>query len=252
MGYEYTYDSGFFDFVSASSAKSARVFLDRFLDVVLGGTIPASVLDVGCGRGVWPADWLRRGATTVVGVDGTYVDAGSLLMPRYCFVAANLSDPLDLRQRFDLVECLEVAEHVQAACADTLIDTLVRHSDLVLFSAAVPGQGGEFHVNEQPHEYWRSKFAARGYRPYDAVRPAVVKYSDIEPWYRYNSFVYANDAGASRLTGAARAAVVPDATRLADVSPLWWKLRCRAIATLPAALTNRLARLKHHAANLVR
>jgi SAM-dependent methyltransferase len=247
MGYEY--DGAFFDFVNASSSRSARLFLDRLIESTLAGAAPRTLLDVGCGRGAWLAEWLRKANVAVTGVDGHYVDPRSLLIPAERFVAADISQPLDLGRRFDLVECLEVAEHLPGSCADTLVDSLVRHGDLILFSAAIPGQGGEFHVNEQPYDYWRAKFATRGYETYDAIRPLVAGLDDIEPWYRYNSFVFANDAGRSRLSEAARARHVPAGVPAADLSPFSWRLRCAMLSLLPAETSSQLARLKHRMAN---
>lgn len=247
MGYRY--DSEFFDFVNASSGKSARLFLDELTRSVLRETTPSSVLDVGCGRGVWIADWQRRGLSDFLGLDGDYVDVKTLLVPARCFRATDISKPIDLGRKFDLVECLEVAEHLPDSHADTLIDNLVRHGDLILFSAAIPGQGGEFHVNERPYDYWRQKFAERGYEAFDAIRSRIRHLTEIEPWYRYNAFIYATRAGQAKLTEAALATKVPAGSPLENVAPLLWRARCAAISILPAPLMFALARLKHRAAN---
>ena len=111
---------------------------------------PNSVLDVGCGRGVWPSEWRRAGVADSIGVDGPYVDRASLTIPSESFVAWDLSQPLKLDRHFDLVQSLEVAQCIDAAYADVFVDSLCRHGELIMFSAAVPGQGGERHVNEQP------------------------------------------------------------------------------------------------------
>ena len=142
-----TYDKTFFDYIQQGASKSAdavtsRVF--RLLPVT-------SVLDIGCGRGTWLAQWKTLGVTDILGVDGSYVSAESLVIPPANFRAADLCRPLELGRRFDLVQSLEVAEHLPAAAADTLVSTLTRHGDIVLFSAARPGQGGESHLNEQPY-----------------------------------------------------------------------------------------------------
>jgi SAM-dependent methyltransferase len=248
----YQYDRAFFDFVDSSSGKSANLFIGSLVRSVLAEGVAASVLDIGCGRGVWLAEWRRLGSKNLCGVDGAYVDREALLIPAPDFRAIDISKQFDLREKFDLVQCLEVAEHVPEDSAETLVDNLVRHGDLVLFSAATPGQGGEFHVNERPHSYWRAKFADRGYQVYDAIRPVVAKLTHIEPWYRYNGFVYANERGGSRLTPFASERLVPPGRALPDVSPVSWRLRCAALAALPPSATSALARAKHRAANLFR
>ncbi|HET8538439.1 MAG TPA: methyltransferase domain-containing protein [Anaeromyxobacter sp.] len=227
--------------MDASSGRSAAAFLER-LDL---GFSPRSVLDVGCGRGVWLEAWRRRGVEIAVGVDGAYVDPATLRIPRDAFVAADLSRPLDLGRRFDLVECLEVAEHLDPSAADTLVASLVRHGDVVLFSAATPGQGGEHHVNEQPLTYWIGKFAAAGLAALDYPRAAVRGVRAVEPWYRYNALLFASAAGLERLSPEVRRTAVPDGATPREYAPLPWRVRARLLSALPPPLVHRLAQLKH-------
>lgn len=56
--------------------------------------------------------------------------------------------PIELHRRFDLVLCLEVAEHLPASAADTLVRSLTGLGNVIAFSAAIPFQGGANHVNE--------------------------------------------------------------------------------------------------------
>lgn len=247
----YRYDSEFFEFVDASAGRSARRFIELLEQNVFAARRVASVIDVGCGRGVWAAEWRRRGAKRVLGVDGDYVPRDTLLIPRECFLARDLSKPFDAHARFELVQCLEVAEHIAPEAADTLIDGLIRHGDVVVFSAAVPGQGGEHHVNERAYGYWRDMFMARGYQMYDAIRPLLADEFDVAPWYRYNAFVYANRAGAERLSAQARAHHLTATQTVPNVAPLAWRLRCRAVALLPPETANRAARLKHRLMNRI-
>lgn len=143
---------------------------------------PASLLDVGCGQGEWMDEFASSGVS-VFGVD--------IAAPDGCgFERHDLTEPLGLGWRFDLVVCLEVAEHLPEASADTLIDTLVRHGGDILFSAAVPGQEGKGHINCQPHDYWHAKFEAHGYAVSDSVRPLIARDGRVSPWYRENTFVY--------------------------------------------------------------
>ena len=239
----YRYASDFFDFVDATARRSASRFLER-LDL---GFSPRHVLDVGCGRGVWLAAWKALGAETVVGVDGAYVDPESLHISPSEFRAADLSSPLDLGRRFDLVQCLEVAEHLAEAASETLLSSLVRHGDVVLFAAATPGQGGEHHVNERPIAHWVERFRAMGFDAYDCLRPAMRGERRIEPWYRYNALLYASPRGAERLSDAVRRTVVRPGTPLRQYASLWWRARCAMVRRLSPAAVHWLARLKHRA-----
>jgi hypothetical protein len=59
-------------------------------------------------------------------------------------------------------------------------------SDQILFSAAIPGQGGSLHVNEQWPSYWIKLFSEHGYRCFDFIRPQIWTDRAIESWYRQN------------------------------------------------------------------
>ena len=237
---EHQYSHDFYDYIDAGSRRSARA--------VAGLLLPemkiTSLLDVGAGHGAWAAEWLAAGVEDVLAVDGDYVARDQLAIPASNFLAHDLATPLALKRKFDLVQTLEVAEHLPHAKADLFVDNLVAHGDVILFSAAVPHQGGEHHVNEQPPEYWRSKFAARDYAVYDFVRPGLVGAEGVMPWYRFNSYIYANHAGQQRLSRAILA------TRIAEGQPLTiggdfkWTLRRAAVRMIPTALIKPIAMAK--------
>lgn len=178
-------------------------------------------------------------------MDGEYVRPEQLLIPGEHFLARNLAQPFDLGRRFDLVQCLEVAEHLSADHAATLVDNLIRHSDRVLFSAAVPGQGGEYHVNEQPYAYWRALFAARGYRLFDWLRPQLRDQREVEPWYRYNLLLFVQDRHIPRLPPAIAATRIADTATVPDVAPLGNRLRKVVMRRFPSTLLSLLAVIKH-------
>lgn len=155
---------------------------------------PASILDVGCGLATWLAAAQEAGIDDLTGIDGDFVDRSMLKISEADFRAMDLRQPFDLGRRFDLALSLEVAEHLPASSADIFIDSICRHADRVLFSAANPGQdGGQHHVNCQWPEYWEQKFRARGYLPYDMVREVFWERDEIEWWYRQNTVIYAKE-----------------------------------------------------------
>jgi SAM-dependent methyltransferase len=238
----YRYDREFFDFAVGCGERSAGPFLNSIVQVAFDGAPPMSVLDVGCGPGVWLAECSRIGVKEVVGVDGDYVPLNTLAIPADAFRAIDISQPFDLGQHFDLVLCLEVAEHIPEAHSDTLIDNLCRHGDLIMFSAAIPGQGGEFHVNEQPYEYWRTKFTARGYAVFDCARRPVVRLKEIEWWYRFNTFLFANENGQSRLSDSARRDMVEPSRPLEILAPWQSRMRLYVRSGLPSPFVSRLER----------
>jgi SAM-dependent methyltransferase len=160
---------------------------------------PGSVVDVGCGTGIWLAALRNEGVSDILGVDGPWVPREILAVPEDDFLAHDLTAPLALDRRFDLALCLETAEHLPPEAAGGLVDSLVGLAPVVVFSAAVPGQGGHGHVNEQWPSYWRDLFAAHGYRASSVLRNRLWSREEVEPWYRQNLHCFAAKEQAERL-----------------------------------------------------
>ena len=183
---EKLYDRDFFDRHRAGAQRSARQIVPRLVELIQ----PRSVVDIGCGTGTWLAVFREHGVEEIFGVDGGDVNPADLDIAPEQFLAWDLSEPLELHRTFDLVVSLEVAEHLPAAVADEFVVTLTRLGKVVLFSAAIPGQRGEGHVNEQWPEYWDERFRARGYHVVDAIRPHVWHDPSVEVWYAQNSLLF--------------------------------------------------------------
>ena len=126
-----------------------------------------------------------------MGLDGEWVDTNDLLIPATSFHSVNLTtyrhNPKD---KYDLCICLEVAEHLDCCISDSLISNLTLASDIILFSAAVPEQGGQHHVNERPPSYWNDKFEVKGFRQLDFLRPRFWGNEEVAWWYRQNMIIY--------------------------------------------------------------
>jgi hypothetical protein len=240
------YSEEFFEYIergSIASAKRFSVFLTRLLGI-------NSVLDVGCGRGAWLREWRNAGVKVAQGVDGPYVRQESLLIPSHDFTAVDLSRKFDLGRRYDLVSSLEVAEHLPRSSSEAFISSLVAHSDLVLFSAATPGQGGENHINERPLSFWQGLFADRGYMAFDAVRPQFKEDALVEPWYRYNSILYASPAGISVLPRSVLETTM-DGSRVKEIGDLRWRARRSILRFLPNRAVTTLSRWNYRRLNRV-
>lgn len=170
---------------------------------------PRTVLDVGCGTGTWLRVAKELGAAEVQGLDGVHVDRALLTIAVDEFQQHDLTQPLALGRTYDLVICLEVAEHLPDAAAAELVRGLAAHGDFILFSAAIPNQGGQHHVNEQWPAYWQALFAAQGLYPYDVLRARFWGNERVEWWYRQNMIVYAPRAAEDWLGGPPTPAVLP-------------------------------------------
>lgn len=182
------YGSRFFAGQGGRSSRSAEIVAPILLEL-----FPSrSVVDVGCGVGGWLDAFGRLGVERLLGVDGDYVDRAQLRIDPALFTAADLTQPFRAG-RFDLALSLEVAEHLAEDHAETFVDTLTGLSDRVVFSAAIPGQGGTHHVNERWPEYWRGLFARRGYRVFDCIRPRIWSLDGVNGVYRQNLLAFVKD-----------------------------------------------------------
>jgi SAM-dependent methyltransferase len=182
-----TYTNTFFEGLREGAQQSARVIVPLVLQLLH----PRRVVDVGCGWGNWLAVFREHGIDEIWGIDGEYVDRTKLQIPPERFLARDLTGPFELGRRFDLVVSLEVAEHLPAECAADFVRSLTCLGPLVLFSAAIPHQGGANHVNEQWPDYWAALFEERGYVPVDCLRRKVWDNDRVDWWYAQNMLLFA-------------------------------------------------------------
>lgn len=183
------YDNSFYDTIRPGVVASAKAVVPIVLKELKSADIAVtSVVDVGCGEGWWAYEFTKHGIEDVVGIDGDYVDGGPAI-PR---LPHDLSKPLDgiVVRRFDLAVCLEVAEHLPEKRAASFVSDIVGIAPTVLFSAAMPRQGGTGHVNCQPPQYWADLFASYGYGCQDTIRKKIWDSPDVEPWYKSNILLF--------------------------------------------------------------
>lgn len=200
MNTESNYNTHFFQRHSCESLRSA----EQVIPCVIEHIRPASVIDIGCGIGTWLSVWKKTGVTDINGVDGSYVRVEDLLIEKERFSFFNLEQGYASNRKYDLVSCLEVAEHISAASAGNLVNSLCKLGDVVLFSAAIPGQGGTDHINEQYPDYWKKLFANNGFVPVDCLRKKIWSNDKVSFWYRQNLLFYIKESALSRYEGLAR------------------------------------------------
>lgn len=190
---------------------------DRIFAALPPDLLTGRVADIGCGTGTFLAMALNWGATEALGFEGSWVEPAMLDDPRITFTPTDLEQPLQA-PRVDLALCLEVAEHLSPARAAGFVADLVAMAPAVLFSAAIPGQGGVGHVNEQWQSFWATHFAGHGYRAFDIIRPAIWSDDAVPAWYRQNAVLYLNVETARRL------GLTPTEPQLLDrAHPSFWE-----------------------------
>lgn len=161
-------------------AKAVPYLLSRFK--------PTSVLDIGCGTGTWLSAFNSHGIEDYLGIDGVNVHEDDLHISKDNFQQQDLTQAWNLNRKFDLAVCFEVAEHLPQKSAFGLVQSITQHADVVFFSAAIPGQRGQNHVNCQWPEFWQKYFNDCGFVCSDSIRLEMWNNNEIDVWYRQNIF----------------------------------------------------------------
>lgn len=208
------YDQQFFAEQRDQGMRSARVVVPIVVDLLQ----PQSVVDVGCGVGAWLAAFNECGISDTLGIDGDWA-AQFFELGSSTFLKHDLSVPIELNRRFDLAVCLEVAEHLPPACAADFVKSLTRLADVILFSAAVPLQGGTLHLNEQWPEFWARLFALQDYRTIDAVRPRIWSNPTVDWWYAQNALLFVHSDRSSSLASLSGSRMADQIAPLSVVHP---------------------------------
>jgi SAM-dependent methyltransferase len=156
----------------------------------------SKIIDVGCATGDFLKGFYDRGyiVSGIEGAPGAFEYMDQEIKRRV--VELDLRKEIKLPTYYDFCFSLEVAEHIEPEFADQYVDNLCGLSDFILISAASPGQGGHYHVNCQPSEYWEDKFIARGYMR-SHLKENIWR-REIGPWrsrreirsYYHNSLVF--------------------------------------------------------------
>jgi len=181
------YESNYYRWREIPAVRSAEIIIPFILDKYN----PSSVVDLGCAEGAWLSIFHKSGVGKIKGFDGPWINQDELLIPKEFFRCAKLEGfEAPQGQRFDIAISLEVAEHLREESAENFVRQLTRLSKRILFSAAIPGQGGLHHVNEQPPSYWKKKFENLGYAQLDILRPHFWEDKNIAWWYSQNIFLY--------------------------------------------------------------
>jgi SAM-dependent methyltransferase len=172
-------------FSSQDHIFMCSLFPKKILDIILQEIKPKSVLDVGCGTGVSLNYYIQNGIDAY-GVENSNLAIKQSKNPGK-IIKHNLNKELNLNKKFDLVWCFEVIEHIHLDYEKNILKTLSNHSNIIILSAARPGQGGHGHFNEQPREYWIERFNAMAYDYDEALSKRLI---EINETHAENLMVY--------------------------------------------------------------
>ncbi|GHV21412.1 hypothetical protein AGMMS49959_10480 [Planctomycetales bacterium] len=187
----HVYDEGFYSRHLAGSLSSARTVLPLVVNLVK----PQSVCDVGCGTGAWLktcAEIAGIADENTIGFDFD-VPVSQLLIKQQQYRNTDLKIPVVCERKFDLCISVEVAEHIPHKQSEIFVQSLVDLAPVILFSAAVPGQGGTEHINEQWPLYWEQIFRKKNYYGIDLLRSQIWDNNRIDWWYRQNIVLFVRE-----------------------------------------------------------
>lgn len=182
------YNKEFYDQIDLGAMSSAIVVVPM---VIQEFGLPDSVIDFGCGTGAWLHEFSIRGVKEIYGVDGS--NDGHRFLTEDQFELFDLGEPYVPLHKYDLAITLEVAEHLPEEHANAFVANVARCSDNILWSAAVPGQRGLNHINEQWPSYWVPKFQELGFYCNGCFRYEIWDDPQVETWYKQNILLFSRN-----------------------------------------------------------
>lgn len=175
---QYSHNTGFHNLIAPK----------EIVPVIMEIIEPKTVIDVGCGLGTFMRVFKENGVQKVFGIDGPWCDKNELFknITMHEFAVKDLEKNLGVTEQYDLAVCLEVAEHLTPSRAESFIEELTKMSNVILFSAAIPKQGGDHHYNEQWLTYWTNIFDKQDFKLADILRGRFWDNKNIYWWYKQN------------------------------------------------------------------
>lgn len=236
-----SYNDDFYTDHSQMSISSAEEIIPKVLDYIK----PSSVIDIGCGIGTWLQVWGKFGVNDILGIDGDYINRDKLLISNDKFIATNLEHGFESLRKFDIVTCLEVAEHINESEAEMFVNSLCNLGDVILFSAAIPGQEGTLHVNEQYPNYWQNLFWKNKFVPVDCLRKKIWSNEKVSTWYKQNILFYVKEMQLNKLEELKIEADKTDVTFLNLVHPEYFNYKCNKVLFYEGILRSPRRLFKH-------
>jgi cyclopropane fatty-acyl-phospholipid synthase-like methyltransferase len=240
MSFNY-YNNSFFDELTNNSYTSGKKILSILSNLVKF----ESMIDIGAGLGPWTKAFIElKNKHNCIAIDGDYVQKNKLLIPEENFISIDVSKPFDLKKKFDLAISMEVGEHLPHASSKDFIESITKHADVVLFSAAIPGQQGTYHINEQYPEYWAAIFNSLGYTTVDLIRDIIWDDTTIDRWYRQNTLLFIKDTELYKYPTLALKKEKEKLTKIHPEAFEYFSKRSSSLQTWKGFINNKLYLLK--------
>lgn len=140
-----------------------------------------SMVDIGCGP-AWMVELANHLGIHAIGIEGDQSVGSKEYIKFHDFTHG----PYEIANNFDLAYSVEFLEHVEEKYMDNYMAVFTK-ANYIFCSAAVPGQGGDHHVNEKTREYWIEKFSERGFIYDDETFNELIGVSAISNFVRKNA-----------------------------------------------------------------
>ena len=122
------------DGVSYLESDILRQFMASVADRIVNDFHPVTLLDAGCAMGVLVSEFRKRNVEAY-GIDYSdyAIENADKIARPYCY-QGSLADPIPepLNQRYDLITCIEVLEHMSVEDGRKAIQNLCSLSDTII------------------------------------------------------------------------------------------------------------------------
>lgn len=245
------YSNKFYADVDSRANESAKEILDVVNEYIDFSGLDV-VVDIGCGSGAWLNAFLLQSNAKIYGYD--LIDSVAInknrftnyLGKRISLIACDFEQLASLKlPSADLGICLEVLEHLENETGKKIVEQMANSCEVILFSAATPGQGGTGHINEKKHQYWLNQFEEKGFKVYDCVRPSLQKSTSTARYYALNTFLLVKSRKAvKRNLINLETTLVTD--EIADFRNKLEKLQFYFLRFLPSSVVTQLSKILSH------
>ena len=133
----------------------------NYADRVVKEIRPHKTLDVGCAKGFF-VEALRDRGVEAYGIDISDYAISEVRedIKPFCKVQSVL---LPIEEKYDLITCIEVLEHLEGKDIPLAIQRMCEATDEIIFSSTPYDYEEESHISIHAPEYWVEQFAYNGF-----------------------------------------------------------------------------------------